>query len=229
MVVTGEAAILQADSAALQSVTTAQALENLPINGRSYQSLLTLTPGVAQPSYFQTGGINNPSRSMQVSVNGQPATNTAFRLDGMSVTNQWIPALQAYSPGIEAIETVNIVTSNFEADQGMAGGAAVNVQVKSGTNSLRGSAFDYFEHANLRSRNYFLPATSEKPKGTKNIYGGTIGGPIKRDRLFYFASIETTDSRAVGRAVYRIVRSVAVAASHRTQDWKLLQHRCRHL
>ncbi len=91
VVVTGEAAILQADSAALQSVTTAQALENLPINGRSYQSLLTLTPGVSQPSYFQTGGINNPSRSMQVSVNGQPNTNTAFRLDGMSITNQWIP------------------------------------------------------------------------------------------------------------------------------------------
>ena len=133
--VTGQSAILQADSAALQSVTTAQALENLPINGRSYQSLLTLTPGVAQPNYFQTGGINNPSRSMQVSVNGQPNTNTAFRLDGMSITNQWIPGLQSYSPGIEAIETVNIVTSNFEADQGMAGGAAVNVQVKSGTNA----------------------------------------------------------------------------------------------
>ncbi len=198
VVVTGEAAILQADSAALQSVTTAQALENLPINGRSYQSLLTLTPGVSQPSYFQAGGINNPSRSMQVSVNGQPNTNTAFRLDGMSITNQWIPGLQAYSPGIEAIETVNIVTSNFEADQGMAGGAAVNVQIKSGTNSVRGSGFEYFEHANLRSRNFFLPAASEKPKGTKNMYGGTIGGPIKRDKLFYFASIETTDSRAVG-------------------------------
>jgi len=198
VVVTGNATILQADSAALQSVTTAQALENLPINGRSYQSLLTLTPGVAQPSYFQTGGINNPSRSMQVSVNGQPNTNTAFRLDGMSVTNQWIPGLQAYSPGIEAIETVNIVTSNFEADQGMAGGAAVNVQIKSGTNAVRGSAFEYFENAALRARNFFLPAASEKPKGTKNIYGGTIGGAIKRDRLFYFASIETTDSRAVG-------------------------------
>ena len=121
-------------------MTSAQALANLPITGRSYQSLLTLTPGVAQPSYFQTGGINNPSRSMQVSVNGQPATNTAFRLDGMSVTNQWIPGLQI-RPGIEAIETVNIVTSNFEADQGMAGGAAVNVQVKSGTNARHGSAF----------------------------------------------------------------------------------------
>ena len=118
-------------------------------------------------------------------------------------------------PAIEAIETVNIVTSNFEADQGMAGGAAVNVQVKSGTNSLRGSAFEYFEHANLRARNYFLPATSEKPKGTKNIYGGTIGGPIKREQAVLLR--QSRDHRFEGgrRAVHRFVRAAAVAAAHR--------------
>lgn len=196
--VTAGAAILQADSAALQSLTTAEALAVIPITGRSYQSVLALTPGVAQPNYFQVGGINNPARTMQVSVNGQPNTNTTFRLDGMTVTNQWIPGLQAYGPAMEAIETVNVVTSNFEADQGMAGGAAVNVQIKSGTNSLRGSVFEYFTSSALRARNFFLPSTSEKPKGTKNIFGGTLGGPIKRDKLFFFASMETTDSREVG-------------------------------
>lgn len=198
IVVTSQAAILQTDSAVLQGDLTAKVLEDVPISERSYQSLLELTPGVAQPEYFQTGGINNPSRSMSIAVNGAPRTNTSFRLDGMSITNQWIPSLQAYSPAIEAIETVNIVTSNFEADQGMAGGAAVNVQIKSGTNTTRGSAFEYFSHAALRARNYFLPADEEKPKGTKNIYGGTLGGPIKKDRLFYFGSVEVTDSRAVG-------------------------------
>jgi outer membrane receptor protein involved in Fe transport len=196
--VTAGAAILQADSATLQSLTTAEALVTIPITGRSYQSMLALTPGVAQPAFFQVGGINNPARTMQVSVNGQPNTNTTFRLDGMTVTNQWIPGLQAYGPAIEAIETVNVVTSNFEADQGMAGGAAVNVQVKSGTNSFRGSAFEYFTSSALRARNFFLPATSEKPKGTKNIFGGTIGGPILRDKLFFFGSIETTNSQEVG-------------------------------
>lgn len=196
--VTAGAPILQADSATLQSLTTAEALVSIPITGRSYQSMLALTPGVAQPLFFQVGGINNPARTMQVSVNGQPNTNTTFRLDGMTVTNQWIPGLQAYGPAIEAIETVNVVTSNFEADQGMAGGAAVNVQVKSGTNSFRGSAFEYYNSSALRARNFFLPPTSEKPKGTKNIFGGTAGGRVKRDRLFFFASIETTDSREVG-------------------------------
>ncbi len=196
--VSGAAPVLQADSATLQSLTTAEALVSIPITGRSYQSMLALTPGVAQPDFFQVGGINNPARTMRVTVNGQPNTNTTFRLDGMTVTNQWIPGLQAYGPAIEAIETVNVVTSNFEADQGMAGGAAVNVQVKSGTNSLRGSAFEYFSNSALRARNFFLPPTAEKPKGTKNIFGGTLGGRILRDKLFFFGSIETTDSREVG-------------------------------
>lgn len=196
--VSAGAPLLQADSATLQSLTTSEALVSIPITGRSYQSMLALTPGVAQPAFFQVGGINNPARTMQVSVNGQPNTNTTFRLDGMTVTNQWIPGLQAYGPAIEAIETVNVVTSNFEADQGMAGGAAVNVQVKSGTNNFKGSAFEYYTSSALRARNYFLPPTADKPKGTKNIFGGTLGGRLMRDKLFFFASVETTDSREVG-------------------------------
>lgn len=196
--VSAGAPLLQADSATLQTLTTAEALVSVPITGRSYQSMLALTPGVAQPDFFQVGGINNPARTMRVTVNGQPNTNTTFRLDGMTVTNQWIPGLQAYGPAIEAIETVNVVTSNFEADQGMAGGAAVNVQVKSGSNTLRGSAFEYYTSSALRARNFFLPPTAEKPKGTKNIFGGTLGGKIRRDKLFFFGSWETTDSREVG-------------------------------
>ena len=170
----------------------------MPINGRSFQSMLTLTPGVAQPNYFQTGGINNPARSMQVSVNGAPNSNTVFRLDGVSATNQWIQGLQAYTPAIEAIETVNVVTNSFDAEQGMAGGASVNVQIKSGTNTLHGSAFEYFSHAGMRSRNYFLPADQEKTKDTKNVFGGTVGGPIKRNKVFYFVSLENTMQRAIG-------------------------------
>jgi len=169
--VTGNAVLLQTETAAVQTQTTSQQLENLPVNGRSFQSLLTLTPGVAQPNYFQTGGINNPARSMQVSVNGAPNTNTVFRLDGVSATNQWIQGLQAYTPGIEAIETVNVVTNSFDADQGMAGGASVNVQIKSGTNQLRGSAFEYMQSDKLRARNYFLPAGQKKTHENKHIYG----------------------------------------------------------
>src|SRR5439155_4719248 len=196
--VSGTAALLQTETAAVQTQTTSEQLQNLPINGRSFQSLLTLTPGVAQPNYFQTGGINNPARSMQVSVNGSPNTNTVFRLDGVSATNQWIQGLQAYTPGIEAIETVNVVTNSFDAEQGMAGGASVNVQIKSGTNTLRGSAFEYMQSDKLRARNFFLPAGQAKTHENKHIYGGTVGGPLKHDKLFYFVSVESTHNNTVG-------------------------------
>lgn len=190
--------LLQTETAAVQTQLTKQVIENIPVNGRSFQSLLVLSPGVAQPNYFQTGGINNPSRSMQISVNGAPNQNTVVRIDGVSATNQWIEGLQSYSPGMEAIETVNVVTSSFDADQGMAGGASVNVQIKSGTNRMQGLAFEYLTTAALRDRNYFLPDDQEKVKDDKNVFGGTIGGPIKRDKLFYFVSLESTVQRSVG-------------------------------
>ncbi len=198
VLVSASAVLLQTESAAVQTQTTSQQLQNLPINGRSFQSMLTLTPGVAQPNYFQTGGINNPARAMRVVVNGAPDSNTVFRLDGVSATNQWIQGLQAYTPAIEAIETVNVVTNSFEAEQGFAGGASVNVQIKSGTNTLRGSLFEFITHDKLRARNFFLPANQEKTKDNKNVFGGTIGGPIKRDKLFYFLSIESTVQRTIG-------------------------------
>jgi hypothetical protein len=128
---------------------------------------------------------------MGVSINGQPPNNTLFRIDGAAVTNQWYPDIQSYSPALEAVETVSVVTNSFDADQGMAGGAAVNVQVKSGTNTISGSLFEYLTASALKNRPYFLPAGADKGQDNKNIFGGTIGGPIVRNKLFYFVSIES--------------------------------------
>ena len=171
--------------------TTSEQIVNLPTAGRSYQSFIGLMPGVAAPYMIQAGGINNPARSMGVSINGQPPNNTLFRIDGAAVTNQWYPDIQSYSPALEAVETVSVVTNSFDADQGMAGGAAVNVQVKSGTNSVSGSLFEYLTSSALKNRPYFLPAGTDKGKDNKNIFGGTIGGPIVRNKLFYFFSVES--------------------------------------
>src|SRR5438876_17925 len=171
---------------------TSDQLENLPTSGRAFQSFMTLMPGVAQPNYIQAGGINNPARSMAVSVNGQPPTNTVFRFDGVTATNQWFQELQAYSPGQEAIENINVVTNSFDADQGLAGGASVNVQIKSGTNELHGSSFEYFTGSALRTRNYFLPPGQSKGDETKHVVGGTVGGPVARNKIFYFVSVEST-------------------------------------
>ena len=196
--VSATAAILQTENAAVSSTTTAFSLQTLPTSGRSFASFLTTMPGVAQPDYQQSGGINNPGRTMSVAVNGQPATNTVVRLDGVIATNQYFESIQSYGPSLEAIEQVNVVSSTFDADQGMAGGAAVNVQVKSGTNQLKGSAFEYGVDGRLRNRDYFLPATQSKGQSSTHIYGGTLGGPIVKNKLFFFASMETTRQRTRG-------------------------------
>ena len=182
VLVSGTAAVLQTESAAVQMQTTSEQLVNLPTSGRSYQSFIGLMAGVAQPYMIQAGGINNPARSMGVSINGQPPNNTLFRIDGAAVTNQWYPDIQSYSPALEAVETVSVVTNSFDADQGMAGGAAVNVQVKSGTNTVSGSLFEFLTSSALKNRPYFLPAGTDKGQDNKNIFGGTIGGPIVRNQ-----------------------------------------------
>jgi hypothetical protein len=196
--VSATAAILQTENAAVQQLTTSEQIQTLPTSGRAFASFLTLMPGVAQPDYVQAGGINNPGRTMSVSINGQPNTNTVVRLDGATATNQYFQNIQSYSPGLEAIETVNVVTSSFDADQGMAGGASVNVQVKSGTNTRHGSTFEYGNDARLRARAHFLPAGQSKGTSSVHVFGGTIGGPIVHNKFFFFLSDESTRERTLG-------------------------------
>jgi hypothetical protein len=200
VVVSAESAVLQEDRADVHTEVTTKSLQELPVASRSFQALLGLTPGASTPTYFQAGGINNPSRSMTVTINGTPNADVVMSIDGVTATNQWIQPLQAYTPSIEAIEGVNTVTNSFDAEQGLAGGASVNVQVKSGTNALHGSAFEYVENRALTARNFFLPAGTPKPEGNWNIFGGTVGGPIRKDKLFYFASWEDNLERATGGA-----------------------------
>jgi hypothetical protein len=202
--VMAQAAALQTDRADVHTETTAATLQSIPVSNRSYQSLMVLTPGVTQPGYYQTGGINNPTRSMAYNVNGTPNTDVVVRIDGISATNQWIQQLQAYTPGIEAIDTVNMVTSSFDAEQGLAGGASVNVMVKSGTNAMHGSAFEYVTNAALRARGFFLPANQGKLKDDKNVFGGTFSGPIKKNSLFYFISWEATVENSNAASPYAL-------------------------
>jgi hypothetical protein len=102
------------------------------------------------------------------------------------------PHVSAYVPALESIQTVNVVTNNFDAEQGLAGGSAVNVQIKSGTNELHGSTFWYHNNNNTKAKAFFLPQGQNNPKWVFNQFGATLGGPIKRDRVFYFLSYEGT-------------------------------------
>jgi hypothetical protein len=190
--VVGESAILQTDRAEVRSELNSRELRELPVPiGRNYQRLFKVLPGFTPPEDAHSIP-SNPSRAQVFNVNGASRSSNNTRIDGVSTTNVWLPHVAAYVPALESLETVNVVTNSFDAEQGLAGGSVVNVQIKSGTNNLSGSAFEYHTNEKLRAKNYFDPPSSEKGKWRYNQFGGTLGGPIVRNKLFFFGSYENT-------------------------------------
>jgi outer membrane receptor protein involved in Fe transport len=203
--VVSETALLQTEKADLSTELTSKEVVNLPLNQfRNYQKLLDLVPG-ATPAQLQNAEIDTPGRALSTSINGTARNNNAFRVDGAVSVNIWLPHHVGYVSPAETIETVNVSTNNFDADQGMASGAAVTVLTKSGTNEFKGSAFffrnqDEF-NANTFQNNAFGLA---KPDQTNSIYGGTLGGPIVRDKLFFFGAWERYQARRGQQASYSV-------------------------
>src|SRR5690606_14195094 len=183
---------LQMDRADVRSELGARSLEELPVPpGRNFQQLLSILPGFTPAQ--QTNSIAaNPSRSLAFNVNGSSRYGNNMKVDGVTTNGVWLPHLTTYVPSLESIETVNISTNSFDAEQGMAGGAAINLQVKSGTNDLHGSAFHYHNNNAMKAKPYFLPAGERNPKSIMNQFGGTFGGPVVKNKFFYFVAYEGT-------------------------------------
>ncbi|HXW05626.1 MAG TPA: TonB-dependent receptor [Vicinamibacterales bacterium] len=200
--VSAESPILQTERAEVRAELKARELVNLPVSiNRNYQYLFRVLPGFTPPAEAHSVP-SNPSRALVFNVNGASRSANNIRIDGVSTTNIWLPHVAAYVPALESLETVNVVTSSFDAEQGLAGGSAINVQIRSGTNNLRGSAFEYYTNENLRTRNYFAPAGTPKGDWSYNQYGGTLGGPLSRNKLFFFGSYEgTRDKQSLTRTI----------------------------
>jgi hypothetical protein len=202
VMVTAASPLLQTERAEVRSELKAQELVNLPVSlNRNYQHLFRVLPGFTPPAEAHSVP-SNPSRALVFNVNGASRSSNNIRIDGVSTTNIWLPHVAAYVPALESLEAVNVVTNSFDAEQGLAGGSAINVQVKSGTNNLRGSMFEYHTNEKLRTRNYFDPPGTSKGKWRYNQFGGTVGGPVVRNKLFYFVSYEgTRDRQQLSRTV----------------------------
>lgn len=188
--VAGQVAQLQTDKGEVRSEISTKELQQMPIPvNRNYQNLLVMVPGVSPPDTSSSLAAN-PARGEVFSVNGttQGAANT--RIEGANAINGWMSHETGYVPGLDAIETVTVSTASMDADQGLAGSAAINVQLKSGTNQIHGSLFEYNQNNALKANPYFLPAGQGKPKFIDNQLGGTVGGPIVKNRLFYFLSYD---------------------------------------
>jgi len=194
--VTAAAAVLQTDKSDVRAEITSREITNLPLaNYRNFQSLVNLVPG-ATPANFQNAVVDTPARALTTNINGTARNNNNARVDGATNVFIWLPHHMVYVPPVESIDTVNITTGSFDAEQGMAGGAAVTVATKSGTNEFHGTLFEYHDNQRLRARNFFLPPDRGKAKSIFNIFGGTLGGPIAKDKLFFFTSVEATLERS---------------------------------
>ncbi len=189
--VVSETTLLQTEKADLSSELSSKAIVNLPLNQfRNYQKLIDLVPG-ATPSQFQNAEIDTPGRSLRTWVNGVQPNSNATRIDGAVSVNIWLPHHVGYVTPAEAIDTVTVSSNNFDADQGMAGGASTTLVTKSGTNEMHGSGFWFGNQESLNANSLFNNAFGlKKPEVTKNIYGATLGGPIVKNKLFFFGSWE---------------------------------------
>src|SRR5207253_2277205 len=162
--VSSQAQTLQADRAEVRAEITTKTLTDIPVPGqRNYQALFITIPGITPPTTPHSVG-SNPSRSMSWNTNGVNRAANNTRIDGASATNVWLPHIASYVPALESIETVNIVTNSFDAEQGLAGGAAVNVQIRSGSNGLHGAGIWYHMGNWSQSRPFFQPANQQTPK-----------------------------------------------------------------
>jgi hypothetical protein len=181
---------LETDSSQRGQVITGAQTRALPLNGREYSSLALLTTGV-RASALNTGGT---PREGSFNVNGLRSTFNNFLIDGVD-NNAYGTSNQGFSnqvmqPPPDAVAEFRVVTNNMSAEFGRSGGATVNVAYAAGTNAFRGSAWEFVRDTSLNATGFFKPASGEKPPLERNQYGGVFGGPLARNRAFFFADFE---------------------------------------
>ena len=191
--VTADAPLLRSASSGLGHVVDNRRVADLPLNGRSFISLASLVPGVALPP--------PPAAPLPRINGGRPRTNE-YLFDGISVL-QPEPGQVAFFPNVDAIQEFKIESNSPPAEFGRFNGGVVNLTTKSGSNAVQGSLFEFFRNEALNARNLFAPS-GPAPAFRRNQFGGVIGGPIHRDRIFFFADYQG-QRQTIGRTVISTV------------------------
>ena len=195
ILVTTAPPVLQTDRADISTKIEAVSMGELPLTtNRNFQSLLNLVPGTA-PAVFQHSQFFNAQDSLQTEANGMPREGNLYQIEGID-DDERTGLLQILIPPAEAIQSVDISTNNFEAELGRAVGAVTNVTLKSGTNLFHGSAFEFIQNNAVNARSYFAGPLGHL---SYNYYGGSIGGPVLKDKVFFFFDfLRTDDHEAIG-------------------------------
>jgi len=187
VVVTGAAQLLETESSDRGTVIDKEQIVNLPLNGRAYADLALLSPGVRRSAIAD-------SRDASFNVNGLRSAVNSFILDGVD-NNSYGTSNQGFSNQLvqvspDAVEQFKVQTNNFSAEFGRTGGAVINASMRSGTNAFRGTVWEFHRNDALNAVGFFKPSSGVKPKLVRNQFGGVFGGPIVRNRTFFFADYE---------------------------------------
>lgn len=188
------------------TLVTRSQIESQPLNGRDFSQLILLQPGAVQARSDQ--GDILTGKGAKISVHGARTTQNAYLLDGTDILDalgRSAASAQGLVSGIESVQEFTVLTNTFTAEHGRASGGVFNIATRSGTNQLRGSLFEYHRDDALDTRNYF---DVRKPPFTRNQYGGSVGGPVINDRLFFFGAFEGLRER-LGITVVEPVPSLA--------------------
>ena len=191
--VTSEAPLVDTTTTQLGAVADARSVTQLPLNSRDTYQFLQLQPGVMSTVGSSNSIVYGSDKSGAVSVNGGRGRSNNFSVNGGDANDQFVN-LPTVQPSPDSIEEFRVLTNTFDAEYGRNSGSVVNVVTKSGTNSLHGNLYEFFRNTLLNGDGYCLAEASgvpcEEPKSNQNQFGGTLGGPIKKDRTFFFTSYE---------------------------------------
>jgi hypothetical protein len=192
--VTAATPLLQADNATVSSTVTQGAVEELPLNGRNFVQLVQLVPGANEgPGNGLTSGDRPDDRrpTNGLSVNGQDDVLNNEIIDGID-NNERIIGSIGVKPSVEAIQQISVETNDYAPEIGRTAGGVINVVTKSGSNNFHGSAYEFFRNDVLDARSYFATTASipVKPELRQNQFGGSLGGPIRKDKTFFFGDYE---------------------------------------
>jgi len=196
--VSTDAAHVETESTQMGQVITGKTMTAVPLNGRAYTDLLALQPGVSPYNAIDTGmaGVNDRPvdgglNSGNQSVNGQREAANGFMVNGSNVEEGKTNGT-AIIPNLDSIAEFRIITNNFDAEYGNYSGGQINVVTKSGTNQFHGSGFEFLRNTVFDAKNYYSLPTDKTPVFRQNQFGGTFGGPIRKDKTFFFVDYQGT-------------------------------------
>lgn len=202
----GQDGVAAVNTPVISTVIAHQVTENLPLNGRNYADLALLVPGVRKSSLNR--GEGTFLRESSMNVNGLPSAFNNFVMDGVD-NNSYGTSNRGFSnqvsqPSPDAVEEFSVQTSSMSAEYGRAVGATVAATLRSGTNQLHGSAYEYVRNTTLNAVGFFKPLQNRKPTLNRNQFGVTLGGPFWKDRTFFFADYEGVRNRSKSLAFYSV-------------------------